>query len=63
METGADIPHDRPLAGLRILEMAALGPLPLAGTLLAGFGADVVRSRRNRTPTSRCGRGALSDSI
>ena len=46
MQTGADIPHDRPLAGLRILEMAALGPLPLAGTLLAGFGADVVRIQK-----------------
>lgn len=35
-----------PLEGLRIVEMEALGPLPHAGTLLAAFGADVVRVTR-----------------
>ncbi len=31
-----------PLAGLRIIEFAGLGPAPLAGQLLADLGADVV---------------------
>lgn len=31
-----------PLAGLRVLEIQALGPLALAGTLLADLGADVI---------------------
>ena len=35
-----------PLHGFRILEMAALGPAPLAGMLLADMGADVVRIDR-----------------
>ncbi len=32
-----------PLAGLRVLEMEAIGPLLHAGMLLADFGAEVVR--------------------
>jgi alpha-methylacyl-CoA racemase len=32
-----------PLTSLRVVEMAGLGPGPLAGTLLADLGADVVR--------------------
>jgi len=32
-----------PLAGLKIVEMHAIGPVPFAGQLLAGLGADVVR--------------------
>lgn len=31
-----------PLAGLKVLELAAQGPAPFAGALLADFGADVV---------------------
>ncbi len=31
-----------PLAGLKIIEMAAIGPVPLAGQLLGDLGADVV---------------------
>lgn len=46
MSGDTSIPPSGPLSGLRILEMEALGPLPLAGTLLAGFGADVVRITR-----------------
>jgi alpha-methylacyl-CoA racemase len=34
------------LAGLRVVEMAAIGPVPLAGMLLADLGADVVRIDR-----------------
>lgn len=35
-----------PLSGFRIIEMAAIGPAPLAGMLLADMGAEVVRIDR-----------------
>ena len=35
-----------PLAGLRVLELAALGPAPHAAMILADLGADVVRVER-----------------
>ncbi|MCA1481174.1 CoA transferase, partial [Bradyrhizobium sp. NBAIM08] len=39
-----------PLAGLRVLEMAAIGPVPFAGMVLADMGADVVRVDRPGPP-------------
>jgi alpha-methylacyl-CoA racemase len=39
-----------PLHGLRIVEMAGLGPCPLAGQLLADQGADVVVIDRRSAP-------------
>ena len=35
-----------PLAGVKIVEMAGVGPAPFAGMLLADMGADVVRVDR-----------------
>lgn len=35
-----------PLAGVRVIEMDAIGPVPLAAMLLADLGADVVRVAR-----------------
>ena len=35
-----------PLVGVRVIEMAALGPVPFAGMMLADMGADVVRIDR-----------------
>jgi len=35
-----------PLQGLRVIELAAIGPVPLAGMLLADLGADVLRIDR-----------------
>jgi alpha-methylacyl-CoA racemase len=35
-----------PLAGVRILEMEALGPAPFAGMMLADHGAEVIRVER-----------------
>ena len=35
-----------PLLGLKIIEIAAIGPVPFAATLLAGHGADVLRIDR-----------------
>ena len=35
-----------PLSGLRVLELAGLGPAPHAAMVLADLGADVVRIER-----------------
>jgi alpha-methylacyl-CoA racemase len=37
-----------PLSGLRVLEIAAIGPVPFAGMMLSDLGADVVRVDRTR---------------
>jgi alpha-methylacyl-CoA racemase len=39
-----------PLSGLRIVEFAAIGPVPFAAMLLADMGADVVRVARPDAP-------------
>ena len=39
-----------PLAGLRVLEMEAVGPVPWAGMMLADMGADVLRIDRPEPP-------------
>lgn len=39
-----------PLYGLRVLEMASIGPGPFAGMLLADLGADVVRVEGRTSP-------------
>ena len=44
-----------PLAGLRIIELAAIGPAPFAGALLGDLGADVIRVDRIPAP------GAVAD--
>jgi alpha-methylacyl-CoA racemase len=41
---------DGPLDGVRVLELAGLGPVPFAGMLLADLGAEVLRLER---PTGR----------
>ena len=46
-----------PLAGIRIIEIDAIGPVPLAAMLLADMGADVIRIAR---PAS-AGAGAWDD--
>src|SRR3546814_16614535 len=45
---------DGPLAGVRLIEMDAIGPVPLAGMLLSGLGCEIVR-------VARPGHGAWSD--
>ena len=35
-----------PLAGLRIIEMAGIGPAPFAAMLLADMGAEIIRVDR-----------------
>lgn len=41
-----------PLTGVRVIELAGLGPVPFAATLLAGMGAEVVRIARPGSPES-----------
>jgi len=45
-------PTDRtgPLCGVRIVELAGMGPGPMAGTVLADLGADVIRVDRAVDP-------------
>jgi alpha-methylacyl-CoA racemase len=43
------LPPGGPLAGTRVLELPALGPVPFAAMLLADLGADVVRVDRCET--------------
>lgn len=47
-QTSEEIMDDRtgPLAGLRVVELAAVGPGPHAGMVLADLGADIVRIDR-----------------
>ncbi|HYY11950.1 MAG TPA: CaiB/BaiF CoA-transferase family protein [Kineosporiaceae bacterium] len=44
------MPAPGPLAGLRVLEFAGLGPLPHAGMVLADLGAEVLRVDRPGAP-------------
>lgn len=39
-------PADGPLAGIRVVELAGIGPIQLGGMLLADLGAEVVRVER-----------------
>ena len=41
-----EIPRSGPLAGVRIVEFDAIGPVPLAAMILSDMGADVVRLAR-----------------
>jgi len=41
-----------PLSGLRIIEMAGLGPAPFAGMLFSDLGADVIRIDRKASAAS-----------
>ena len=44
-----------PLAGVRVLEVAAIGPSPMTGMMFADMGADVIRVERSSqdTPMTR----------
>ena len=55
----------RPLSRIKVLELAGLAPAPLAGMILADFGATVVRIDRvgNVTSTDRIARGKKSIAV
>jgi alpha-methylacyl-CoA racemase len=42
-----------PLSGVRIIELAGIGPVPFAGMMLADHGADVIRVERPGEPARR----------
>lgn len=48
-----------PLAGLRVVELAGIGPGPFAAILLADMGADVIRVERPEA--GRSGKGQVVD--
>jgi len=59
-----------PLTGIHIVEMAAIGPVPLAGMLLSDLGADIIRIDRTKggsslgdNPADVTGRGRRSIAI
>lgn len=45
-----DTEKNGPLAGIKVIEMAALGPVPFSGMLLADLGAEVIRIERAGSP-------------
>ncbi|MHC0054627.1 CaiB/BaiF CoA transferase family protein [Actibacterium sp. D379-3] len=53
--TGAGEQRKGPLSGIRIVEMDAIGPVPLSATLLADMGTDILRLARTG------GQGAYED--
>jgi alpha-methylacyl-CoA racemase len=52
-----------PLAGLRVLELAGLGPAPHAAMVLADLGADVVRVERPSGRALRLGPAGAADIV
>ena len=68
------LPKTGPLSGLTVIEMAGLGPVPLAGLILSELGARVVRverlareqaflsCRRSSTSTAMAARSCASTS-
>lgn len=48
--TAATTPGHGPLSGVRVVELAGIGPGPFAAMLLADLGADVVRVDRPGGP-------------
>ena len=50
MSDPADPVQDRPLAGLEVIELHAIGPVPFAGMVLRQLGAQVTRVSPPRDP-------------
>jgi alpha-methylacyl-CoA racemase len=50
-----------PLAGLRVVELSALGPVPFAAMLLADLGADVIRVDRMAADPAGAGSDPVTD--
>ena len=49
-----------PLKGLRVIELAGIGPGPFCGMMLSDMGAEVVRVDRLPAPGARRGRDVLA---
>ena len=50
---------DGPLAGVRVVELASLGPGPFAAMMLADLGADVIRVDRPGAPSAQAARDVV----
>jgi alpha-methylacyl-CoA racemase len=50
-----DRPTAGPLAGLRVIELAGLGPGPFCAMVFADLGAEVIRLERTRMPAASAG--------
>jgi len=52
-----------PLAGIRVVELGGIGPVPFAGMMLSDFGAEIVRVDRPGSvgDTGRAGHHAVLD--
>jgi alpha-methylacyl-CoA racemase len=50
-----------PLVGLKVVELAGIGPAPFAAMLLADLGADIIRVDRRADPGLGVPRGAEFD--
>jgi crotonobetainyl-CoA:carnitine CoA-transferase CaiB-like acyl-CoA transferase len=53
----------KPLAGIRVVETATLFAAPLAGMLLADFGADVIKIEHPRQPDAAREHGPSKDGV
>jgi alpha-methylacyl-CoA racemase len=51
-QQSADIARGGPLAGIRVVELAGIGPCPFCAMLLADLGAEVIRVDRPGPPSS-----------
>ena len=61
LPVSTDPSRSGPLAGVRIIEFDAIGPVPLAAMILSDMGADVVRlSRRSGAAWSEVGGAVLN---
>jgi alpha-methylacyl-CoA racemase len=49
-----------PLAGVRVVELAGIGPAPFAAMMLADMGADVIRVDRPAPPTDTATRNVVN---
>jgi alpha-methylacyl-CoA racemase len=52
-------PRSGPLAGIRIVEFAGLGPTPFAAMMLADYGAEIIRIDRLGSPAVSAGDARL----
>ncbi|WP_405674740.1 CoA transferase [Streptomyces sp. NBC_01511] len=56
-------PHEGPLKGLRVLDLATLFAGPLCATMLGDFGAEVIKVEHPRKPDPSRGHGPSKDGI
>ena len=55
MDSGDDRQTEGPLAGLRVIELAGLGPGPFCAMVFADLGAEVIRLERSGMPAAAAG--------